>query len=96
MPSRGDRHERSADDQRGHAGSTQGERANNLVCAEAVPPCARKEGQRERRPLTIAHAKARGRVCLWACLRTFVGFFGLWGFGSLGVFWGCLACFLVF
>ena len=35
-------------------------------------------------------------LCLWACLRMFVSFFGLVGFGCLGVFWGCLACFLVF
>ena len=49
--------------------------------------CARKRGQRERRPLTIAHARARGLLCLWACLRTFVGFFGLWVLG-VWVFFG--------
>lgn len=49
--------------------------------------CARKGGQRERRPLTIAHAGARGLLCLWACLRTFVGFFGLWVLG-VWVFFG--------
>lgn len=49
--------------------------------------CARKGGQRERRPLTIAHARARGLLCLWACLRTFVGVFGLVGLG-VWVFFG--------
>lgn len=61
-------------------------RANNLVCARCAA-CARKGGQRERRPLTIAHARARGLLCLWACLRTFVGFFGLWVLG-VWVFFG--------
>lgn len=52
---------------------------------------ARREG-----PLTIAHARARG-------LSVFVGVFAdvcrrFWAgwFGCLGVFWGCLACFMVF
>lgn len=49
--------------------------------------CARKGGQRKRRPLTIAHARARGLLCLWACLRTFVGVFGLVGLG-VWVFFG--------
>lgn len=61
-------------------------RANNQVCVRCAA-CARKGGQRERRPLTIAHARARGLLCLWACLRTFVGVFGLVGLG-VWVFFG--------
>lgn len=52
-----------------------------------VPPAPAKGGQCERRPLTIAHAEARGLLCLWACLRTFVGVFGLVGLG-VWVFFG--------
>ena len=92
---RGDRHERSADPRRGHAGQRT-QQARKQPGLRTVCACARKGGQRERRPLTIAHARARG-------LSVFVGVFAdvcrrfwLVGFGGLGVFWGCLACFLVF
>lgn len=61
------------------------------VCA-----CARKGGQRERR---AAHNSPRQSA--WVVV--FVGVFAdvcrrFWAgwFGVLGVFWGCLACFLVF
>ena len=42
---------------------------------------------RRERPLTIAHARARGLLCLWACLRTFVGVLRLVGLG-VWVFFG--------
>ena len=52
--------------------------------------------RRAKGPLTIAHARARG-------LSVFVGVFAgvcrrFWAgwFGGVGVFWGCLACLLVF
>ena len=58
--------------------------------------CARKGGQRERK---AAHNSPRQSA--WVVV--FVGVFAdvcrlfwLVGFGGLGVFWGCLACFLVF
>ena len=59
------------------------------VCA-----CARQKGRvsRERRPLTIAHARSRGLLCLWACLRTFVGFLRLVGL-EVGVFFGVFGVF---
>lgn len=92
---RGDRHERSANDQRGHAGQrtqqTRKQPGLRTVCA-----CARKGGQRERRPLTIAHARARGLLCLWACLRTFVGVFGLVGLGCWVFFGGVWRVFWFF
>ena len=84
----------------GHAEASahKGERANHVVCAEAVPPCARQKGgvSRERKAAHNSPRQSAWVLCLWACLRGFVGFFGLVGFGGLGVFWGCLACFLVF
>lgn len=46
--------------------------------AHGVPPAPAREDSAREGPLTIAHAEARGLLCLWACLRTFVGFFGLW------------------
>lgn len=62
--------------------------AQTTLFAPTVPPCARQMGvRRERRPLTIAHAEARGLLCLWACLRTFVGFLRLIGLG-VWVFFG--------
>ena len=68
-----------------------------LVCAVCRPAPARKGGvSRERRPDTLSPRQGAWVVCLWVCLRVFVGFFGLVGFGCLGVFWGCLVCFLVF
>ena len=70
-------------------------RANNLVCARCAA-CARKGGRRERRPLTIAHARARGLLCLWACLRTFVGVFGLIVLGVWVFFGGVWRVFLFF
>lgn len=62
-----------------------------------VPPAPARGGDSAREgPLTIAHARARG-------LSVFVGVFAdvcrrFWAgwFGGLGVFWGCLVCFLVF
>ena len=101
MPSRGNRHEAKQAKPPTRAGTqdkrTQGERANHVVCAEAVPPCARRTGvSRERRPLTIAHAEARGLLCLWACLRTFVGVFGLVGLGVWVFFGGVWRVFLFF
>ena len=51
-PGRGDRHEaKQAKPPQGRARRskrTQGERANNGVCAEAVPPCARQTGGETR------------------------------------------------
>ena len=61
-------------------------RANNQVCVRCAPAPAREDSAREG-PLTIAHARARGLLCLWACLRTFVGVFGLVGLG-VWVFFG--------
>ena len=70
-------------------------RANNLVCARCAA-CARKG--------RIAREKAAHnspRQSAWVVV--FVGVFAdvcrrFWAgwFGGLGVFWGCLACFLVF
>ena len=58
--------------------------------------CARKGGKRERK---AAHNSPRQSA--WVVV--FVGVFAdvcrlfwLVGFGGLGVFWGCLACFLGF
>ena len=101
MPSRGDRHEAKQAKPPQGAGTqdkrTQGERANNGVCAEAVPPCARQMGVRRERK--AAHNSPRHSA--WVVV--FVGVFAdvcrrFWAgwFGGLGVFWGCLACFLVF
>lgn len=68
-----------------------------MVCAEAVPPCARQTGVRRERK--AAHNSPRQSA--WVVV--FVGVFAdvcrlfwLVGFGGLDVFWGCLACFLVF
>ena len=82
--------------QSGHAGQAHKERANNVVCAVCRPAPARRGVSRERRPLTIAHARARGLLCLWACLRTFVGFFGLWVLGVWVFFGGVWRVFLFF
>ena len=92
---RGDRHERSANDQRGHAGQRT-QQARKQPGLRTVCACARKGGQRERRPLTIAHARARGLLCLWACLRTFVGVFGLVGLGCWVFFGGVWRVFWFF
>lgn len=100
-PGRGDRHEAKQGETPTRAGTqdkrTQGERANNVVCAEAVPPCARQTGVRRERK--AAHNSPRQSA--WVVV--FVGVFAdvcrrFWAgwFGGLGVFWGCLACFLVF
>lgn len=71
----------------GHAGQAH-TKARKQWGLRRVPPCAREKGvSRERRPDTIAHARARGLLCLWACLRTFVGVFGLVGLG-VWVFFG--------
>ena len=97
----GDRHEAKQGETPTRAGTqdkrTQGERANNGVCAEAVPPCARQTGVRRERK--AAHNSPRQSA--WVVV--FVGVFAdvcrrFWAgwFGGLGVFWGCLACFLVF
>jgi len=94
VPSRGDRHERSADNQRGHADSAHKNAQTTWFAPCAA--CARKGGQRKRRPLTIAHARARGLLCLWACLRTFVGFLGLWVLGIWVFFGGVWRVFLFF
>ena len=80
----------------GHAGQAH-TKARKQTWFAPCAACARQTGvSRERRPLTIAHAKARG-------LSVFVGVFAdvcrrFWAgwFEGLGVFWGCLACFLVF
>ena len=82
----------------GHAGQAHTRRAQTtLVCAEAVPPCARQTGVRRARK--AAHNSPRQSA--WVVV--FVGVFAdvcrlfwLVGFEGLGVFWGCLACFLVF
>lgn len=70
------------------------ERANNLVCAVCR---LRPQGRTAREK--AAHNSPRQSA--WVVV--FVGVFAdvcrlfwLVGFGGLGVFWGCLACFLVF
>ena len=89
---------RSADDTtRARRQRTQQGAQTTLVCAVCRLRPQGGGGQRERGPDTLSP-----RVVAWvgcvcgACLRVFVGFFGLVVFGGLGVFWGCLACFLVF
>ena len=77
---------------------TQGERANNGVCAEAVPPCARQMGvSRERK---AAHnSPRRGAwgvvfVGVFACVCRLFWAGGFWVFGCFfgvfGVFFGFL------
>lgn len=90
----GDRHERSADTRRGHADSAHTKSANNLVCAVCR---LRPQGRIAREK--AAHNSPRQSA--WVVV--FVGVFAdvcrrFWDgwFGGLGVFWGCLACFLVF
>lgn len=64
-----------------------------------APVCRlRPQGRtaQEKGPLTIAHARARGLLCLWACLRTFVGVFGLVGLGVWVFFGGVWRVFLFF
>lgn len=101
MPGRGDRHEaKQAKPPQGRARRTSAHKASaqtTLVCAEAVPPCARQMGMRRERK--AAHNSPRQSA--WVVV--FVGVFAdvcrrFWAgwFGGLGVFWGCLACFLVF
>lgn len=80
---------------RGHAGQRT-QQARKQPGLRTVCACARKGGQRERRPLTIAHARARGLLCLWACLRTFVGVFGLVGLGCWVFFGGVWRVFWFF
>lgn len=70
------------------------ERANNLVCAVCR---LRPQGRTAREK--AAHNSPRQSA--WVVV--FVGVFAdvcrrFWAgwFGGLGVFWGCLACFLVF
>lgn len=72
------------------------QKAQTTRFAHGVPPAPAKGGQRERRPLTIAHARARGLLCLWACLRTFVGVFGLVGLGGWVFFGGVWRVFWFF
>ena len=87
---------RSADDQRGHAGQAHTKARKQPRFAHGVPPApAREDSARER----AAHNSPRQSA--WVVV--FVGVFAdvcrlfwLVGFGGLGVFWGCLACFLVF
>ena len=86
--------ERSADTRRGHADSAH--KSAQTTWFAPCAACARKGGQRERK---AAHNSPRQSA--WVVV--FVGVFAdvcrlfwLVGFGCLGVFWGCLACFLVF
>lgn len=63
------------------------QKAQTTWFAHGVPPAPAREDSAREGPLTIAHAEARGLLCLWACLRTFVGVFGLVGLG-VWVFFG--------
>lgn len=79
----------------GTQNSAHKKRANNLGLRRVRLRPRGEDSAREGRT-RLAHAKARG-------LSVFVGVFAgvcrrfwLVGFGGLGVFWGCLACFLVF
>ena len=97
MPSRGDRHEAKQAKPQKRTRRTSTRKARKQWGLRRVPPCARRTGvSRERRPLTIAHARARGLLCLWACLRTFVGVFGLVGLGVWVFFGGVWRVFLFF
>lgn len=91
-PGRGDRHEaKQAKPPQGRARRTSAHKASAQTTWFAPKRCrpapARRGRAASERPLTIAHARARGLLCLWACLRTFVGFFGLWVLG-VWVFFG--------
>lgn len=95
------RHEaKQAKPPQGRARRTSAHKASAQTMGFAPKRCrpapARRGRAASERPLTIAHAKERG-------LSVFVGVFAdvcrrFWAgwFGGLGVFWGCLACFLVF
>lgn len=80
----------------GHAGQAH-TKARKQWGLRRVPPCAREKGvSRERK---AAHNSPRQSA--WVVV--FVGVFAdvcrrFWAgwLGGLGVFWGCLACFLVF
>lgn len=98
MPSRGDRHEAKQGEPPTRAGTQKQahKRAQTMGFAPCAV-CARQAGvSRERK---AAHNSPRQSA--WVVV--FVGVFAdvcrlfwLVGFGGLGVFWGCLACFLVF
>ena len=61
-----------------------------------VPPAPARENSAREGRTRLAHARARGLVCLWACLRTFVGVFGLWVLGVWVFFGGVWRVFLFF
>ena len=81
----------------GHAGQAHTKARKQTWFAPTVQPCARQMGVRRERK--AAHNSPRQSA--WVVV--FVGVFAdvcrrFWAgwFGGLGVFWGCLACFLVF
>ena len=61
------------------------------VCA-----CARQRGQREKRAGHNSPRQSAWVVVFVGVFADVCRLFWLVGFGGLGVFWGCLACFLVF
>lgn len=98
MPSRGDRHEaKQAKPTRAGTQKQAHTKTRKQWGLRRVPPCARQQGVRRERK--AAHNSPRQSA--WVVV--FVGVFAdvcqrFWAgwFGGLGVFWGCLACFLVF
>lgn len=100
VPNRGDRHEaKQAKPPQGRARrtSTQGARKQPWFAPKRCRPAPARRGVRRERK--AAHNSPRQSA--WVVV--FVGVFAdvcrrFWAgwFGGLGVFWGCLACFLVF
>lgn len=101
VPSRGDRHEaKQAKPPQGRARRTSAHKASAQTTWFAPKRCRPAPAQQGvRRERKAAHNSPRQSA--WVVV--FVGVFAdvcrlfwLVGFGGLGVFWGCLACFLVF
>lgn len=101
MPSRGDRHEaKQAKPPQGRARRTSAHKASAQTTWFAPKRCRPAPAKRGvRRERKAAHNSPRQSA--WVVV--FVGVFAdvcrrFWTgwFGGLGVFWGCLACFLVF
>ena len=101
VPSRGDRHEaKQAKPPQGRARRTSAHKASAQTTWFAPKRCrpapARRGVRRERK---AAHNSPRQSAWVVVFVGVFADvcrLFGLVGFGGLGVFWGCLACFLVF
>lgn len=80
----------------GHAGQahTKARKQWGLRC---VPPCAREKGvSRERKAGHNSPRQGAWVVVFVGVFADVCRLFWLVGSGGLGVFWGCLACFLVF